>query len=187
MKRIAAGFAFVVFAPLALACKREAPPVTQEARAPTAGAVAADEPRSPPAGADAPATLPGTDAPSEATAGKNRYEEGKFVLSIEPNGEYAAGKQGVVNVVLNAVAPFHVNQQYPYKFKTKEAPGVKYPAAVVTKDQAKLEAQRVTMPVAFSAEKAGKTTVAGQFAFSVCTEETCLMEKRDLALALDVK
>ena len=33
----------------------------------------------------------------------------------------------------------------------------------------------------------GKHTLAGQFAFSVCTDETCLMEKRDLTLVVDVK
>lgn len=167
-----------------LACQRESPPVTQEAKAPTAGAVATA-----PASA-APGTPGATDAPAAAAApaaGTNKYDEGKFVLSLEPAGEVAAGKDGVVNVVLVANPPFHTNQEYPYKFKAKEGDGVKFAKPVVGKDAAKLEKQSLTMPVAFSAEKAGKATVAGQFAFSICTDETCLIEKRDLALSVDVK
>ena len=80
-----------------------------------------------------------------------------------------------------------INQQYPYKFKAKEAAGVKFAQPVVGKDAAKIEQQRVTMRVPFVPDAAGQRTVSGQFAFSVCTEETCLIEKRDLALVVDVK
>jgi hypothetical protein len=172
---------------LLLACQREAPPIAQEAKAPTAGAVSTSPPAAPPAAA-APAA-PGADAPAAAAApaGASRYDEGKFVLTLEPAGEVAAGKEGVVNVVLVATPPFHTNKEYPYKFKAKEGDGVKFSKPVVGKDAAKLETQRLTMPVTFSADKAGKAIVAGQFAFSVCTDETCLIEKRDLSLAVDVK
>jgi hypothetical protein len=164
---------------LLLACQREAPPVTQEAKAPTAGAVA-----TPPAAPAAPTAAP---AAAVAPGGTSKYDEGKFVLTLEPAGDVAAGKEGVVNVVLVATPPFHTNQEYPYKFKAKEGDGVKFPKPVIGKDAAKLETQRLTMPVTFSADKAGKAIVAGQFAFSVCTDETCLIEKRDLSLAVDVK
>jgi len=174
----------------ALACQRETPPVAEDAKAPTAGTVAASPspPAEPPTAAAAapPAAAPADAAPT--AAGTNRYDEaGKFALAFEPGGDYAAGKEGVVTVTLTATPPFKVNDQYPHKFKAKEAAGVKFASAVVGKDKAKLEKQSLTMPVAFAAEKAGKVTVAGQFLFSVCTEENCLMEKRDLALTVDVK
>jgi hypothetical protein len=164
-----------------LACQRESPPVTQEAKAPTAGTVST-VPASPAQTAQAMDT-----PPAAAAAGQSKYDEGKFVLTLEPAGDVAAGKDSVVNVVLVANPPFHTNKEYPYKFKAKEGAGVKFPVPVVGKDAAKLETQRLTMPVTFSADKAGKATVAGQFAFSVCTEETCLIEKRDLSLSVDVK
>jgi hypothetical protein len=69
----------------------------------------------------------------------------------------------------------------------KEGPGVKYSAAVVGKDKAKVEHMKATMPVAFVPESAGQHTVSGQLSFSVCTDENCLMEKRDLSLVVDVK
>lgn len=159
--------------------------MTQEAKAPTAGAVATATP-APATGAPTAAGAPAA-APAAAAVGTSKYDEGKFVLTLEPAGEVAAGKSGTVNVVLVANPPFHTNKEYPYKFKGKDADGVKFAAPVVSKDAAKLEEQRLTMPVAFTADKAGKATVAGQFAFSVCTDETCLIEKRDLSLTVDVK
>jgi len=171
---------------VASACQREAPPVAEDAKAPTAGTVATNP--SPPAQvlAGGAAAIPAAAEPS--AVGTNRYDEaGKFALAFEPSGDYAAGKTGFVTVTLKATPPFKVNDQYPHKFKAKEGAGVKFESAVVGKDKAKLEKQSLTMPVSFTAEKAGKVTVAGQFLFSVCTEENCLMEKRDLALAVDVK
>jgi len=183
-----------LFVPLALValsagCKREAPPAGEDARAPINEAVpaAATEP-APVIAASAPAaaTPPATPTAADASA-TNHYDEPKFALVAQPSGAYAAGKEGTIDIVLDAKPPFHVNQQYPYKFKAKEAAGVKFAQPVVGKDAAKIEQQRVTMRVPFVPDAAGQRTVSGQFAFSVCTEETCLIEKRDLALVVDVK
>lgn len=176
----------------AAGCKREAPPAGEDARAPTTGSVPA---KSDTAAAIVAASAPAPDAPAAAPAGGEaaapagsaRYDEPKFALAAQPSGTYSAGKEGTVEIVLDAKAPFHANQQYPYKFKTKEAAGVKFAQPVVGKDAAKIEQARVTMRVPFVPDSAGQHTVSGQFAFSVCTEETCLMEKRDLALVVDVK
>jgi hypothetical protein len=175
-----------------IACKREAPPAGEDARVPTSQAplpappLPADtQPANVQAAAsDAPATAPAT---GSAQAGTSRYDEAKFTVEARPSGNYAAGKEGALEIVLDAKPPFHTNQQYPYKFKAKEAPGVKFAQPVVGKDAAKLEPQRLTMRVPFTPDGAGQRTVSGQFAFSVCTDETCLMEKRDLALVVDVK
>jgi hypothetical protein len=171
-------------------CKREVPPAGEDARVPTAQATPAApaDTAAPPAGTAAPGAA-STEAASAAPegTGSSRYDESKFDLTAQPSGAYAAGQEGAVEIVLNAKPPFHANQQYPYKFKAKEAAGVKFAQPVLGKDAAKLEAQRVTMRVPFTPDGAGKRTVSGQFAFSVCTEETCLMEKRDLSLVVDVK
>lgn len=170
-----------------VACKRETPPAAQEPRAPSGVEPVAAQPEA--VGAAAPALTDGTSpaAAAQPAAGQAKYSESSFELTLRPSGSYAAGKEGTVEILLDAKPPFHVNTQYPYKFKAKEGPGVKYPRSVVTKDSAKLETQRVTMPIAFVPEAAGSHTVSGQFAFSVCTDETCLMEKRDLTLLVDVK
>ena len=172
-------------------CKHEVPPAGEDARVPTAESAPAAAPAAATAAATtdtaaaAPSAAAAGDAP--AGAGTNRYDEAKFDLTAQPSGAYSAGQEGALEIVLNAKPPFHANQQYPYKFKAKEGAGVKFAQPVFGKDAAKLEAQRVTMRVPFTPDGAGKRAVSGQFAFSVCTEETCLMEKRDLTLVVDVK
>ena len=161
------------------ACNKETPPTAEQPRAPDA------EVRSEPS--PAPPTEAATGAPAPAAAGQSRISESQFDVALTSSGAYQAGKEGTVQIVLDAKAPFHVNDQYPIKFKVKEGAGVKFAAPIVGKDKAKLEAMRATMPVAFTPESAGQHTVAGQLSFSVCTDENCLMEKRDLSLVVEVK
>lgn len=179
---------------LVCGCKKETPPTPQDARAP----MPVVEPETPPTtgseGTPATALTPASavasapaPAAAEPQAGGSRLSEKNFDLALQPVGTYAAGQEAKVEIVLDAKPPFKVNQEYPYKFKLKESAGLKFKAPVVGKDAAKLEKQRVTMPVSFVPEAAGKHSVAGQFAFSVCTDENCLIEKRDLALVVDVK
>jgi hypothetical protein len=167
------------------ACNKETPPSAEQPKAPDA------EVRSNPTTAMTPAAAPAEAPPAgsapAAGAASSRVSESQFELAIAPNGAYQAGKEGAVEIVLDAKAPFHVNDQYPIKFKVKESAGVKYSAAVVGKDKATIEKMKATMPVAFVPESAGQRTVAGQLLFSVCTDENCLMEKRDLSLTVDVK
>jgi len=166
------------------ACNKETPPAAEQSKAPDA------EVRADPAPALTPASAPveaATGAPAPAPAAASSVSESQFALALTASGAYEMGKEGTAVVVLDAKPPFHVNDQYPIKFKVKEAAGVKYPQAVVGKDKAKVEKQKATMPVAFVPESAGKQTVSGQFLFSVCTDENCLMEKRDLSLVVDVK
>lgn len=126
-------------------------------------------------------------APVEAAAGVARVDEANFSIRIAPSGAYEAGKPAQAEIVLEAKPPFHVNDKYPYKFKLKEAPGLTFANAVVGKDNVKLETQRAIVNVPFTVKEAGKHTLAGQFSFSVCTEDKCLMEKRELALTLEAK
>jgi hypothetical protein len=155
------------------------------AATPEPPAAPAPKPAEPAAGTQlAAANGPGPAEP--AAAGSSQVSEANFELKISPKGAYQAGKPGEAEIVLDAKPPFHVNDKYPYKFKLKEAPGLTFPAPVVTKDAAKLDKARVTMTVAFT-PAAGKHDLSGQFAFSVCTDDKCLIEKRDLSLAVDAK
>jgi len=164
----------------ASACKNQAPPAAEATAAePVAAAPAA------PVAAGSAAAAPAEAAPSVPAASK--YTEAGFDLALQPKGAYTSGQAGEAEIVLNAKAPFHVNEKYPYKFKLKEAPGLKFANLVVAKESVKLEPTRATVPVAFTPESAGKHTVAGQLSFSVCTEDKCMIEKRDLALEIDAK
>jgi hypothetical protein len=164
------------------ACKNQAPPAAEA----TAAAPAPNAP----AAASAP-TVTGDPAPAAAdsapaAAAQSKYSEAGFDLVLQPKGDYASGKAGEADVVLSAKPPYHVNDKYPYKFKLKEAPGLSFANMVVTKDTVKFEPARATVPVAFT-PTAGKHTLSGQLSFSVCTDDKCMIEKRDLALEIEAK
>jgi hypothetical protein len=169
-----------------LGCSKETPPAAEEPRSASNAAS--------PQGAPKPADAPGSGAPAAvpeaaaAATGSAKFSDAAFELSLEaPKASVKAGQAGALEVVLTAKAPFHVNDKYPIKLKLKETPGVKYENLTIGKDAVKLEAMKAVMPVSFTPDGAGKRTVAGQFAFSVCTEDKCLMEKRDLLLDVTVE
>jgi len=162
-------------------CKNQAPPA---AEAPVTGAA----PTPPGASATAAPTAAESAAPAPpAEAATNRYSEAAFDLVLQPKGSYAKGQPGEAEIVLSAKPPYHVNDKYPYKFKLKEAAGLKFANLVVAKESVKFEPLRATVPVAFTPESAGPHTVSGQLSFSICTDDKCMIEKRDLALAVEAK
>ncbi|HLV68354.1 MAG TPA: hypothetical protein VKY73_21205 [Polyangiaceae bacterium] len=166
---------------LALACSKEQPPVAEEARAAAPAAAVPVAPR----GQDGEASAI---RPAMATAAlANRVAEANFELTLTAPGTYEVGKPGNAEIVLVAKDPFKVNDQYPYKFKVKEARGLKLEGTTIGKDRVKLEKKRATLTIPFVPEQSGKQALTGQFSFSVCTEEKCLIEKRDLSLVVDVK
>jgi hypothetical protein len=173
---------------LLCSCSKETPPAAQEPHSASNAAAQEAAPAAPGTGGAAAPSAAAADAGSAAApAGSAKFTDAGFDLSIEPPKDaLKAGKAGVVQVVLAAKAPFHVNDKYPIKLKLKETPGVKYENLTVGKDAVKLEPMKAVMPVSFTPD-AGKRTVAGQFSFSVCTEDKCLMEKRDLLLDLTVE
>lgn len=179
----------VLLLALYLGCSKEAPPAAEQARSPVVAAASPEPSPAAPAAipAEPAAGTPAAAAPAEpAAASASQVSDANFELKISAKGSYQAGKPGEAEIVLDAKPPFHVNDKYPYKFKLKEAQGLTFPAPVVSKDAAKLEKARVTMTVGFT-PSAGKHDLSGQFAFSVCTDDKCLIEKRDLSLAVDAK
>ena len=106
---------------------------------------------------------------------------------MRPTGEmYTVGEPANVEIVLNARGGFKCNDDYPYKFVAKEAPGMTYTTKVVKKDGIKVGEAESVMIIPVVPEAAGKQTVEGKFYFSVCNDETCLVEKKDLAFTVDV-
>jgi hypothetical protein len=167
-------------------CSKETPPAAQEPHSASNAAAQEAAPASPSA-ATPPAATAADSAAAGPPTGSAKFTDTGFDLSLDaPKAPLKAGQAGSVEVVLAAKAPYHVNDKYPIKLKLKETPGVKYENLTINKDAVKLEPMKAVMPVAFTPE-AGKRTVAGQFSFSVCTEDKCLMEKRDLLLDLTVE
>jgi hypothetical protein len=133
------------------------------------------------------AALSAAPDPGVAPVGaKLDYHEETFDLTIRPVGSLTAGTPGSVEVQLSAKGGYHCNDKYPYKFKTGESPGVKFTAPVFTKDALKLEETHATMKLDFTPETKGEKSVRGVFAFSLCSADKCLVEKRDLEAKIAV-
>jgi hypothetical protein len=112
--------------------------------------------------------------------------EDAFSTWLQADTPVAAGTPGYVEAVLVANAPYHCNAEYPHKFKLNAAPpGITYPEEVVR--GMAVTAERGVLRIPLSARQAGAATVSGTLSFSVCTEERCMVEKRELSLNLDVK
>lgn len=125
---------------------------------------------------------PTTDAkPAAPTMGK--LDEKNFSLEMKSAGPYKVGQQGNVEIVLEPKGEFHCNQEYPYKIKLGTAPeGIAYPQPIVKTDAVKIEPSKAVMKVPFTANKAGEAKVSGNFYFSICTAQQCVIENRELAV-----
>ena len=104
---------------------------------------------------------------------------------IVPSGDVKAGQASQRKSRVGQ-GPFHVNKSYPYKFKVGQTEGVKAEKPVTSSEALKLEDKRAVMNVGFTADKPGKGRLQGQFSFSVCTDDKCLIEKRNLSLDMNV-
>lgn len=143
------------------------------------------------------ATVAGTHPPHAEAVGAETPQAGAkptqgAVVSEEPfsvwlqaQSPVVAGGAAQVEAVLVAKAPYHCNAEYPHKFKLNAPPaGLTYPAEVVKGMVVTPERGVLRIPV--QAQSAGPATVSGTLSFSVCTDERCLVEKRDLTLNLVV-
>ncbi len=142
-------------------------------------------------GASAAATTPVPAGEAPKTAAGSIVQgavitEEPFSIWLQAVSPVSAGAPAKVEAVLVAKPPYHCNAEYPHKFKLGPAPaGLVYPEGTV-KGMA-VTAERSVLAIPVQAQSAGVATVSGTLQFSVCTEERCLVEKRDLSLALNVK
>jgi hypothetical protein len=132
------------------------------------------------------ASAPARTADASATPAP-RFDEASFSLEMRKVGAYTKSAAAKVEVQLEAKAPYHVNEKYPIKLELAPTEGVKFDAETLGRDQVALQHQRAVMTVGFTPETAGAKTIAGKLKFSVCTQERCLMETRELALSVDVE
>jgi len=117
--------------------------------------------------------------------GEASYSEDSFRLRLSAPAKVKAGELTEYVVTLEAGDGYKVNDEYPIKFKFAASAGVKPESETVRKAAAKVEKKKATMPVKATVAKPGKASIAGKFSFSVCTEERCLIEKRELLVSVD--
>lgn len=163
-----------------LGCEDKPAAATPETRPETEPAGPAAQARQELGQAQGPATTGG----AVASEGKAKFEEEAFALELRGPLEAPAGQPVALAVVLSARGIFKVNEEYPIKFKFSQTEGVSPAAPVVRREDGSVDKKHAELPLTVSLEGKGKRDVAGQLSFSVCTEDRCLIEKRDLKVTI---
>lgn len=133
---------------------------------------------------------PGTAASATASAKPDVEGEQKkmpsFTAYLAAKPSYKKGEPATVTAIVNALGEYHVNQEYPYKFKMGTAPaGVSYPEAIV-RAVSRTE-KKATMSIPFTPSAAGNATISGELSLSVCTDSNCVIEKAQLSVTAKVE
>jgi hypothetical protein len=124
-------------------------------------------------------------SPSAPQANKKRTEYHAF---ISAKSSYEVNKTGHVAVSVHALKGYHINKDYPTKFKLDEAPtGLSYPKKVLKRKDAAQTESSASFAVPFVAREPGEKKLSGTFYFSVCSDSTCLMQKVKLSTKIKVK
>jgi hypothetical protein len=129
-------------------------------------------------------------APKEppAPAGP-RIETGAFLLAMAPaQTKYTVGKPGEVEIALEGRGEWHVNQEYPIRIDVTAPDAAGLEKRELLKDDAAEFGEkkvRFLAPVAPSA--AGEHEVTCDVSFAMCTDENCVLERRTVAMQLEVK
>jgi hypothetical protein len=130
----------------------------------------------------------GADAPEPTAADEklsDKAEDSFYAIAMKPSGSYVVGKEAKVETVLEARGGYHCNDEYPHKFKLAAAPeGVTYPEPIAKNIE--LGEKKSVLSIPFTPTTAGKKQISGTFYFSVCNDKTCKIEKKKLALEVDV-
>ena len=151
---------------------------------------------------DAQATAPSTEAPKAAEVAPPKpvevakpapadapssVDEASFSLKLVGAGPYQAGELARFVVNLEPRGVFHVNQEYPIEISLKGDAETSFPKASLAKaDAAQFDEKKARFDVPFTAKSAGDHKIMANVKFAVCTDENCVPDERDLALAVAV-
>ena len=153
-------------------------------------ALAASASSGPSAGSRPPAAPP----PPASDCGHSVCVDNLFI-DTAPGAACAAGSVCTLTLTLVATGDYHVNDEYPYRFKADDAQGLTFLGTdeggknIFSKgagDWKKIDARSGAMTVQFTPQGRGPATVGGVFRMSVCSGATCQLEQSRLSAAVAV-
>ena len=136
----------------------------------------------------APLTVPSPDC-GHAVCAENLF------VDTAPGAGCAAGAICTLRLTLVATGDFHINDQYPYRFKADDAAGVTFLGTdeagvnVFSKnagDWKPIDPKSGAMTVKFSPHARGPATVGGVLRLSVCSGATCQLEQSRISAPVNV-
>lgn len=135
------------------------------------------------------APAPRNTATESTSLAKDAKVDGEqYTVEIKGRGEYKANEEGTVEVTLVPKGAYKINAQFPVKFKVSEGTeGVTYSKPLLKREDGSFDEKKGSFKVPFVASKAGKAKIGGVLSFSVCSDANCVMDKKELEVAVDVK
>lgn len=97
-----------------------------------------------------------------------------------------AGRPVDAALVLEALAGFHVNADYPTHFKAQSDDGGTPEKPRFNAERPAGEVFKLRLPIRYLTGGVGHVMLRGVFAFSVCSKEQCLIQKVELARRVEV-
>jgi hypothetical protein len=122
-----------------------------------------------------------------------------FFIDVDPGPPCAAGATCALNLTLVAIGAFHINDEYPYKFKADDAPaaqGVEFLGtdgagknvfSKLANDWRKKDEKTGTMAVKWRSGVKGDKTIGGVFKLSVCSAQNCQLEQQTVSANVTVR
>lgn len=129
----------------------------------------------------------GKAAAATPTVAPSRYDEAAFSVDLRAPGSIKVGETAKLLITLLPKSPFHVNAEYPHRFKVGSLQGATTPSTTIARDPAKLAPAKLEIEVPIVASRTGMGALEGEVALSVCTDDKCLMEKRTLKVSFQVQ
>jgi hypothetical protein len=152
--------------------------------------------RGPEAGPPAAAPLVSPEATAAGAAAPSRAEAENWSAALEAPATARAGERAAARLVLEARGGMKVNREYPLAFRPAADGDVEFEGdRLLLRDVAKFvpcekepeEPCALSADVGFVPRAAGEVRVAGSFAFSVCDDERCLIERVPLGATVLVR
>ncbi len=143
------------------------------------------------AGASSAAT--NAQAPSAPVVAGQLAKGNNYTIDSNAVGACKAGAECKIELKLTAGDGFHVNNEYPYKFKANDVAGIEYTGTdasgknVFSKAAGDFRADASNvklgyLTVHFKMAKAGKANITGTFKMSVCSAANCQLETVELTI-----
>src|SRR2546423_721413 len=98
-----------------------------------------------------------------AAPSRPSLDNANYRAEIRSTGSCKKDNTCTAEVEVEAKGDYHINDKYPYRFKVEDPPppGLKYPKAVIGKEDGTMDLRKVVLKVPFIAESVGDKKVAG--------------------------
>ena len=137
----------------------------------------------------------GEAAPARADCGHSFCGD-NFFVDVDPGPACSVGATCSSTLTLVAVGAFHINDEYPYKFKAEDAAGVEFLGtdgagknvfSKLASDWRKKDEKTGTMNVKWRPSSKGDKTLGGVFKLSVCSAQSCQLDQASLQATVAVR